>query len=66
MGEPKGINELMIFTLDQFDPAKFEKLSEGLQGVIRKSAEYRNTFEPNSPPVKSSAMEEMDDDIPFN
>ena len=45
---------------------KFEKLSEGLQGVIRKSAEYRNTFEPNSPPVSSSPMEEMDDDIPFN
>ncbi len=65
LGEPKGINELMIFTLDQFDPAKFEKLSEGLQGVIRKSAEYRNTFEPNSPPAKSSPMEEMDDDIPF-
>lgn len=65
LGEPKGINELMIFTLDQFDQGKFEKLSEGLQGVIRKSAEYRNTFEPNSPPVTSSPMEEMDDDIPF-
>jgi len=66
LGEPKGINELMIFTLDQFDQGKFEKLSEGLQGVIRKSAEYRNIFEPNSPPVSSSPMEEMDDDIPFN
>ena len=65
LGEPKGINELMIFTLDKFDQGKFEKLSEGLQGVIRKSAEYRNAFEPNSPPVSSSPMEEMDDDIPF-
>lgn len=65
LGEPKGINELMIFSLDNFDQGKFEKLSEGLQGVIRKSAEYRNTFEPNSPPVSSNLMDEMDDDIPF-
>jgi len=65
LGEPKGVNETMIFTLEPFDQAKFEKLSEGLQGVIKKSAEYRNTFEPNAPATVSSAIEEMDDDIPF-
>jgi hypothetical protein len=65
LGEPKGINELMSFSLDQFDSAKFEKLSEGLQGVIRKSAEYRNAFEPNALSNVSSTMDEMDDPIPF-
>ena len=66
LGEPKGVNELMIFTLNPFDQSKFEKLSEGLQGVIKKSSEYRNTFEPNSGPITSSSLEAMDDDIPFN
>ena len=65
LGEPVGVNELLIFTLDPFDQSKFEKLSEGMQGVIKKSAEYRNTFEPNSGPVTSNAIEAMDDDIPF-
>ena len=65
LGEPVGINELMIFTLDPFDQAKFDKLSEGMQGVIKKSAEYRNTFEPNAPPVSSAPSELIDDDIPF-
>ena len=65
LGEPKGVNEVMIFTLDPFDQSKFEKLSEGLQGVIKKSSEYRNTFEPYAPASTSSSIEEMDDDIPF-
>jgi hypothetical protein len=65
LGEPVGVNELMIFTLDPFDQDKFNKLSEGMQGVIKKSAEYRNTFEPNSAPVSSAPSELMDDDIPF-
>jgi len=65
LGEPVGVNELMIFTLDPFDQDKFSKLSEGLQGVIKKSAEYRNTFEPNAPVVSSAPSELIDDDIPF-
>ena len=65
LGEPVGVNELMIFTLDPFDQDKFNKLSEGMQGVIKKSAEYRNTFEPNAPAVSSAPSELMDDDIPF-
>jgi hypothetical protein len=65
LGEPVGVNEPMIFTLDPFDQDKFNKLSEGMQGVIKKSAEYRNTFEPNSPPVSSAPSELIDDDIPF-
>ena len=65
LGEPVGVNEPMIFTLDPFDQDKFNKLSEGMQGVIKKSAEYRNTFEPNAPAVSSAPSELIDDDIPF-
>jgi hypothetical protein len=65
LGEPVGVNEVMIFTLDPFDQGKFDKLSEGMQGVIKKSAEYRNTFEPGAPPVTSPPSELIDDDIPF-
>jgi hypothetical protein len=66
LGEPVGVNELMIFTLDPFDQDKFSKLSEGMQGVIKKSAEYRNTFEPGAPPVSSPPSELIDDEsIPF-
>ena len=65
LGEPVGVNELLIFTLDPFDQDKFSKLSEGMQGVIKKSAEYRNTFEPGAPPVTSPPSELIDDDIPF-
>ena len=65
LGEPVGVNEVMIFTLDPFDQDKFSKLSEGMQGVIKKSAEYRNTFEPGAPPVSSPPSELIDDDIPF-
>ena len=65
LGEPVGVNELMIFTLEPFDQDKFNKLSEGMQGVIKKSAEYRNTFEPNAPPVVTVGDNELDDSIPF-
>jgi hypothetical protein len=65
LGEPVGVNELLIFTLDPFDQSKFDKLSEGMQGIIRKSAEYRNTFEPGAPTIVSAPSELIDDDIPF-
>ena len=63
LGEPTGVNELLIFSMDPFDQAKFDKLSEGLQNLIKKSAEYRNTFEPHS--VSVSQETELEDDIPF-
>ena len=63
LGEPTGVNELLIFSMDPFDQAKFDKLSEGLQNLIKKSAEYRNTFEPHL--VSVSQESELDDDIPF-
>ena len=65
LGEPVGVNEPFMFSIDPWDQEKFDKLSEGMKGVIKKSAEYRNTFEPNAPAVSSAPSELMDDDIPF-
>jgi hypothetical protein len=62
MGEPQGINETMMFSMDPFNKEKFEKLSEGLQNLIKKSAEYRNTFDT---PSESAPQESELDDIPF-
>lgn len=64
LGEPAGVNETLVFTLEPFDQSKFEKLSEGLQGVIKKSVEYRNTFE-GGIPEQSADSGIADDSIPF-
>lgn len=41
MPEPNGVNDLMMFSLDEFNQAKFDGLSEGLKDIIKKSAEWR-------------------------
>ena len=65
LGEPVGVNETLMFSIDPWDKEKFEKLSQGLQDLIKKSAEYRNTFD--TAPTKQGATIEDDnfDDIPF-
>lgn len=64
LGEPVGVNETFMFSIDPWNQEKFDKLSEGLQNLIKKSAEYRNTFEPNSV-THAPAGDMPDDDIPF-
>jgi len=65
LGEPVGVNEPFMFSIDPWDADKFSKLSEGMQNIIKKSAEYRNTFEPNSVSHAPASVDAMDDDIPF-
>lgn len=69
MPEPTGVNELLIFSLDDFNQAKFDGLSEGLKEIIKKSAEWRGT---NGEPVsvddvnaKLASIKDVDDDMPF-
>jgi hypothetical protein len=65
MPEPIGVNELMIFSLDAFDQAKFDSLSDGLKDIIKKSAEWRGT-NGEEEANKSVAMATLDDDtMPF-
>jgi len=65
LGEPVGVNEPFMFSIDPWDADKFSKLSEGMQNIIKKSAEYRNTFEPNSVSHAPAGNDMPDDDIPF-
>lgn len=67
MAEPTGVNELLIFSLDDFDQAKFDGLSDGLKEIIKKSAEWRGTNgEPVSvDDVNATLASIKDDDMPF-
>lgn len=67
LGEPEGVNETFMFSIDPWDADKFSKLSQGLQDLVKKSAEYRNTFEGGSAPSPTgkSISDLPDDDIPF-
>jgi hypothetical protein len=62
--EPVGVNDLMIFSLDAFDQAKFDSLSDGLKDIIKKSAEWRGT-NGEEEANKAVAMATLDDDMPF-
>jgi hypothetical protein len=64
MPEPTGVNELMIFSLDAFDQAKFDSLSDGLKDIIKKSAEWRGT-NGEEEANKAVAIATLDDDMPF-
>ena len=62
--EPTGVNELFILSLDEFDQAKFDSLSDGLKEVIKKSAEWRGT-NGEEEANKAVALAQIDDDMPF-
>jgi hypothetical protein len=64
MPEPTGVNDLMIFSLDEFDQAKFDSLSDGLKDIIKKSAEWRGT-NGEEEANKAVAIATIDDDMPF-
>jgi hypothetical protein len=64
MPEPTGVNDLMIFSLDAFDQAKFDSLSDGLKDIIKKSAEWRGT-NGEEEANKAVAAATLDDDMPF-
>jgi hypothetical protein len=62
-----------MFSLDDFDQGKFEKLSDGLKKKIMESPEYKKLTATS--PTKSSkqldddafpkSLKDIDDDIPF-
>jgi len=70
-GFPSPVNENFLFSLDDFEQAKFDSLSEGLKKTIQESAEWRGTYgeqpkvdEINSQLAKAS-LSDIDDDMPF-
>ena len=59
---PAQVNPSLYFSLDDFEQAAYDSLSDGIKGLIQKSDEWaaRNGT-PNATPSASIA----DDDIPF-
>jgi hypothetical protein len=70
-GLPEGVNELFMFNLDKFDSEKFNKLSEGVKGMIELSPEYRGLMQRSGNKQEQSESkqedfsDDMNDDIPF-
>ena len=73
-GLPKGticptqVNETFSFWLDEWNPGQFEKLSDGLQNLIRRSDEFEaiHNTKPAVPDAqKKGAFDDMADDLPF-
>lgn len=61
---PPQANPSLYFSLDEFDRAVFEKLSDGYKKFIIASPEYRHVTNPQ-PPSGGAHFDDMDDDIPF-
>lgn len=58
---PEPINSPFVFSLADFDQAKFDKLSDKMKDFIRESDEFRNAGKPEP----SGHFDDMEDDIPF-
>jgi len=69
-GLPEGVNPTLLFSLDDFDANKFEKLSDGLKKKIMESPEYKKVATAPKQ-VKQlddafpKSLKDMDDDVPF-
>lgn len=68
---PAQINPSFVFTYDDFNIEKFEKLPEFMRNKMVNSDEYKNLFNPHEIEVKesfamnSNGNEEEHDDLPF-
>jgi hypothetical protein len=68
MPTPAAVNPKSYFSLDEFDAAVFESLSDGIKKMIVASPEYKRATRPvESKPnaVARGGFDDMDDDIPF-
>jgi hypothetical protein len=61
---PDQVNTSFMFSLDDFDKEKFEKLSTKMQEFIRESDEYKAMMN-GEPRTDKGSVADMDDDIPF-
>lgn len=69
-GFPEPVNDLFIFSLNDFDEKKFESLSDGLKETIKKSAEYRGSkpeskLDQVNAELSKASLSDIDDDMPF-
>lgn len=63
---PAQVNKNVYFSLDEFDQATFDSLSDGIKEIIMRSPEYAEISGKGTPRVKSGGVVDMEDDtIPF-
>ncbi len=64
---PPQVHPSESFWLDELDPAKFEKLSDGLRKIIEQSDEYQEMVSPKAHRQGSGQVhvDPLDDEIPF-
>jgi hypothetical protein len=63
---PPRANGVTYFSLDEFDPAAFDALSDGYKKLIMASPEYKAVSDPSfSERQPEGNFEDLDDDIPF-
>lgn len=61
---PDQVNETFTFWLDEYSEQKFESLSDGIKGIIKKSEEWE--YISNGKPIRQPEPQQLDDDdIPF-
>ena len=62
---PDRINDIVYFSLDEFNQATFDKLSDGYKKLIQASPEYQAVTNPQTQTTKRGSFDDMEDDIPF-
>lgn len=63
---PEQVNPSVYFSLDDFDQAVFDKLSDGYKKLIQTSPEYQAlTNGGKQPAAQRGKFDDMEDDIPF-
>ncbi len=73
MEAPAQVNESLLFTLDNYDQATFDRISDGIQNIIKKSPEWQAINAPNegfratgsADPTNPTDPGFDDDSIPF-
>lgn len=66
MSCPAAVNETIVFSLQSFDQAIFERLTEKTREQVQQSLEWKAMHSPEpSSPAKRNTFADMDDDIPF-
>lgn len=66
MQVPPQINKSTYFSLDTFDAAVFDALSDGIKKMVQASPEYQDIATGRSKPAGGGGeMDDLDSDIPF-
>ena len=73
LAAPEQINESLMFTLDNYNKETFDKISEGIQNIIKRSPEWQALNQPkegfrqteNPEPFEDARADEGDNPCPF-